>query len=177
MKTEDLQAKGLTQEQINYVMAEYGKEINPLIAERDGYKTQLGTAQAALKAMEGVDAGALQTQVADLTQKLSGKNAEIQQIKADFQFNELLKDAIRGAGARNEKAVMPFLDVDGLKKSSNQTQDIQAALEAIKKDNDYLFQSAQTTPKFVSSTPGISQNTDDKKTQANEALRSILGRE
>ena len=28
MKTEDLQAKGLTQEQIDYVMAEYGRELN-----------------------------------------------------------------------------------------------------------------------------------------------------
>jgi len=177
MKREDLTTKGLTPEQVEFVMAEYGKDMNPLIAERDGYKTQLNTAQASLKAMEGVDVGALQPQVKDLMQKLSGKDTEIQQIKADSQFNELLKDAIRGAGARNEKAVMPFLNVDGLKKSSNQTQDIQAALESIKKDNDYLFQPAQTTPKFVSSTPGISQNTDDKKTQANEALRSILGRE
>ncbi len=177
MKREELTAKGLTSEQVDFVMAEYGKEINPLIAERDGYKTQLGTAQTALKAMEGIDVEALKTQVSDLTQKLSGKDTEIQQIKADSQFNELLKDAIRGVGARNEKAVIPFLDIDSLKKSSNQTQDIQAALEAVKKDNDFLFQSAQNTPRFVSPTPGINQNVEDKKTQANEALRSILGRE
>ena len=177
MKREELTAKGLTPEQVDFVMAEYGKEINPLIAERDGYKTQLGTAQTALKAMEGVDVEALKTQVSDLTQKLSGKDTEIQQIRADSQFNELLKDAIRGAGARNEKAVMPFLDIDNLKKSSNQTQDIHAALEAVKKDNDFLFQPAQNTPKFVSSTPGINHEVESKKTQANEALRSILGRE
>lgn len=35
MKREDLTAKGLTTEQIDFVMAEYGKEINPLKAERD----------------------------------------------------------------------------------------------------------------------------------------------
>lgn len=177
MKREELTAKGLTPEQVDFVMAEYGKEINPLIAERDGYKTQLGTAQTALKAMEGVDVEALKTKVLDLTQQLSGKDTEIQQIKADSQFNELLKDAIRGVGARNEKAVMPFLDIDSLKKSSNQTQDIQAALEAVKKDNDFLFQPAQNTPKFVSLTPGINQNVDDKKAHANEALRSIFGKE
>lgn len=177
MKREELTAKGLTPEQVEFVMSEYGKEVNPIIAERDGYKTQLGAAQTALKAMEGVDVEALKNKVTDLTQQLSGKDTEIQQIKADSQFTELLKDAIRGAGARNEKAIMPFLDVDSLKKSSNQTHDIQAALEAVKKDNDYLFQSAQSVPRLVSATPGINPDTDDKKTQANEALRSILGRE
>ena len=51
MKTEDLQGKGLNQEQIDFVMSEYGKELNAVKAERDGYKTQLDTAQASLKAM------------------------------------------------------------------------------------------------------------------------------
>ena len=67
MKREDLTAKGLTTEQIDFVMAEYGKEINPLKAERDSYKNQLDTAQASLKAMEGIDAAALQTKVTNLT--------------------------------------------------------------------------------------------------------------
>ena len=47
MKTEDLQAKGLTQEQIDYVMAEYGKELNGIKQDRDNYKTQLATASEA----------------------------------------------------------------------------------------------------------------------------------
>ena len=36
---------------------------------------------------------------------------------------------------------MALLDVDTLKASKNQAQDIEAALTALKKDNDYLFQS------------------------------------
>ena len=51
-KTETLKEKGLTQEQIDYIMAEAGKQVNSLTAERDGYKNQLATAQASLKAME-----------------------------------------------------------------------------------------------------------------------------
>lgn len=43
MKTEDLQGKGLNQEQIDFVMSEHGKELNAVKAERDGYKTQLDT--------------------------------------------------------------------------------------------------------------------------------------
>ena len=48
MKTEDLQAKGLTQEQIDYVMAEYGRELNGVKQDRDNYKAQLAAAQATL---------------------------------------------------------------------------------------------------------------------------------
>ena len=156
MKTEDLQGKGLNQEQIDFVMSEYGKELNAVKAERDGYKTQLDTAQASLKAMEGIDAAGLQTKVSDLTKQLQGKDAEIEKIKS-------------------EKAIMALLDVDTLKASKNQTQDIEAAITALKKDNDYLFQQT-TVPRVVSSTTGINNDAQTKKEQANEALRSLLGK-
>ena len=136
MKTEDLQGKGLNQEQIDFVMSEYGKELNAVKAERDGYKTQLDTAQASLKAMEGIDAAGLQTKVSDLTKQLQGKDAEIEKIKSDYAFDASVKEAIRKASGRNEKAIMALLDVDTLKASKNQTQDIEAAITALKKDND-----------------------------------------
>lgn len=175
-KTETLKEKGLTQEQIDYIMAEVGKEINSLTAERDGYKTQLDTAQASLKAMEGIDAAGLQTKVADLTKQLQGKDAEIEKVKADYAFDSSLKEAIRKASGRNEKAIMALLDVDTLKASKNQAQDIETALEGLKKDNDYLFQSTKTVPKVVSATGGINTDAQTKKEQANEALRSLFGK-
>lgn len=175
MKTEDLQGKGLNQEQIDFVMSEHGKELNAVKAERDGYKTQLDTAQASLKAMEGIDAAGLQTKVSDLTKQLQGKDAEIEKIKSDYAFDASVKEAIRKAAGRNEKAIMALLDVDTLKASKNQTQDIEAAITALKKDNDYLFQQP-TVPRVVSSTTGINNDAQTKKEQANEALRSLLGK-
>lgn len=44
MKTEDLQAQGLSEEQIKFVMAENGKDINREKNRADGYKTQLDEA-------------------------------------------------------------------------------------------------------------------------------------
>ena len=176
MKREDLTAKGLTQEQVDYVMAEYGKELNPLKAERDSYKTQLDTAQASLKAMEGIDAAGLQQKIIELNTQLSGKDAEIEKIKADYAFHDILKDAIRKSGARNDKAVMALLDMDALKVSKNQVADVEKALEAVKKDNDYLFTSSSPVPRVVSSTPGIDNTAQTKKEQANEALRSLFGK-
>lgn len=102
MKREDLTAQGLTAEQVEFVMSEYGKEVNPLKAERDSYKTQLDTAQASLKAMEGVDAAELQRKITDLTTQLQGKDTEIEKIKTDYAFETSVKDAIRKASGMQE---------------------------------------------------------------------------
>lgn len=67
LKTEDLQKQGLNQEQINYVMAVVGKEVNALASERDNYKTQLVTAQQTLKSFEGVNVQELRGEIAKLT--------------------------------------------------------------------------------------------------------------
>ncbi len=177
MKTEDLQAKGLNQDQIDYVMAEYGKDLNAIKAERDNYRTQLATAQTTLKSFEGVNVSELQGKVTQLTADLAAKDAEYQKQLADRDFNDLLKATAESFKPRDLKAVMPFLDVEKLKASKNQEGDIKAALKAVKKDNGYLFQDV-SIPRVVSSTPGPGgAKTDDTKTRANDALRSLLGRE
>lgn len=91
-------------------------------------------------------------------------------------FDASVKEAIRKASGRNEKAIMALLDVDALKASKNQAQDIEAAITALKKDNDYLFRSNVQVPRVVSSTSGINNDVQTKKEQANEALRSLLGK-
>ncbi len=177
MKTEDLQARGLTQEQIDYVMAEYGKELNGIKQDRDNYKTQLTAAQTTLKSFEGVNVQELQGKIIQLTADLANKETELQKQIADRDFNDLLKATAEGYKPRNLKAVMPFLDVEKLKGSKNQEADIKAALDAVKKDNAYLFQDV-SIPRVVSSTPGPGgAATEDTKARANAALRNILGRE
>lgn len=175
MKRDDLTAKGLTPEQVEFVMSEYGRELNPIIAERDAYKSQLETAQATLRTMEGVDPAALNQKITDLTNQLAGKDTEIANIRAEYAFTDSVKEAIRKAGARSEKAVMAMLDLDALKTSKNQQADIAAALDAVKKENDYLFQPAKKPPFVVGSTSGIDPNAQTKKEQANEALRGLFG--
>ena len=55
MKTEDLKAQGLTDEQINFVMSENGKDIKREKDRADNYKSQLDTATQTLKGFEGVN--------------------------------------------------------------------------------------------------------------------------
>lgn len=177
LKKEDLLAQGLTQEQADYVMAEHEKEISPLRTDRDTLRAQLQGAQTTLKGFEGVNVAELQNKITTLTEELATQNTEWQRKMDERDFNDLLKEAVSNAGARNAKAVMALLDQDTLKASKNQKEDVQKALETVKKENDYLFQPEKPVPRVVSTTSGINPNVDDKKTQANEALRSFFGKE
>jgi hypothetical protein len=177
MKRKFLEDMGLTKEQVDSIMAENDNDIEAIKQERDTYKGQLETAQTTLKSFEGVNISELQTKVTTLTNDLTTKEAEYKRQLADRDFNDLLKATAEGYKPRDLKAVMPFLDVDKLKGSKNQESDIKAAIEAVKKDNAYLFQDTQI-PRVVAPTPGPGgQTVDDTKTRANEALRSILGKE
>ena len=128
MKTEDLQAKGLSQEQIDYVMAEYGKDVNGIKQERDTYKSQLSAAQATLKSFEGVNISELQGKIQTLTADLANKDAEYQKQLAERDFNDLLKSTAEGFKPRDIKAVMPFLDVDKLKALEEMRRNLRVVL-------------------------------------------------
>ena len=160
MKTEALKALGLTDEQVAAVMKENGidiaaeqKKASKIEAERDNYKSQLDTAQEALKGFDGVDVGELKGKIETLTADLVKKDGEYQSKIADMEFNSKLDGLITRSGAKNSKAVRALLDLDALKTSKNQDTDLQAALVAVQKENDYLFGSAE------SSTPGITTGT------------------
>ena len=52
MKTEDLLEKGLTQEQVNFVMQENGKDLNKLQKEIDDWKKKAEDAEKNFNAKE-----------------------------------------------------------------------------------------------------------------------------
>ncbi|MGN0477480.1 MAG: phage scaffolding protein [Ruminococcus sp.] len=147
MKREDIAKifEGATDEQINAVLDINSKDIGSakkkLEIERDKYKDQLETAQNSLKEFEGVDVNELQSKIKTLTLDLETKDTEYQQKIADMEFNSVLDSAISKSGAKNAKAVKALLDLENLKTSKNQADDITKALDEIKKDNDYMFTS------------------------------------
>ena len=177
MQRKFLEGLGLEKEAVDKILDANGAEIEKIKAERDDYKTQLADTQTKLKGFEGVDVQELQGKVSKLTEELTAKDLELKQKLADRDFSDALKEAISSAGARNAKTVMALLDQEALKASKNQKEDIQKALESVKKENDYLFQPEKPLPKMVSVTTGPNPAVDDKKTQANEALRSLFGKE
>ena len=175
MERKFLEDLGIVSDLVDKIINEHGKDINTIKAQRDTYKTQLDTTKAELKKFDGVNVEDLRGQITKLQTDLSAKENEIAEKLSDIEFNSALESAIKAAGGRNAKAITALIgDTKTLKASKNQEADIKAALEAVKKDSDYLFESAKP-PYVVASTSGTGKsNPDDKKAQANEALRMLI---
>lgn len=116
-------------------------EVNKITAARDNYKEQFETAQTALKEFDGVDVKELNGKIKTLEETLSTKETEFQNKIADMEFSSILDSAISKSGAKNAKAVKALLDLDTLKSSKNQAEDITKALEIVKSENDFMFTS------------------------------------
>ncbi len=171
MQRKILEDMGLTKEQVDQIMAENGKDITREQGVANTYKTQLDDVQGKLKAFDGVDVKDLQGKVTTLTNDLNTTKSTYESQIADMQFTSALEGKVSVLKPRNAKAVMALLDVETLKKSKNQDADITAALDALKKDNGYLFEDAKASPRVVTGTQTTTDNTD-KKAAANEAFRS-----
>lgn len=145
----------LPKEVVDAIMEENDRDIEAAkkpFADYESIKTQLQTATDGLKAFEGVDVKELQNRIAKLQGDLAAQKAEHEAQLADMAFDGVLKDAITAAKGRSDKAIRALLDVDALKGSKNQGADIQAALEGLKKDNGYLFDSGETPPPYAADT-------------------------
>ena len=111
MKTEELKAQGLTQEQINFVMAENGKdigkiqrELDDMTAERDKEKGRADTAEETLKGFDGVDVEKLNNSIADWKKKAEDAEKDYKQKIADRDFDDLLKESIKSANHMNRNS-------------------------------------------------------------------------
>lgn len=176
MQRSFLEGLNLEKETIDKIMDENGKDIQREKEKTAALQTQLSEAQNTLKSFEGVDVAELQGKIATLTADLSKKDSEYKQQIADRDFNDKLAEAAKKARARDLKAVKPFLDLEALKASKNQDADIAAAFEAAKKDNSYLFD-GEKPPKMVSFTSGANEQAQSDNAKANNALRSLYGKE
>lgn len=96
----------------------------------------LGEAGEKLKGLENVNPEALKEEIDRLKGDLEQKDKEFQQQIADRDFDEMLKAAISSAKGKNAKAITALLDVDTLKASKNQKEDIAAALKTLSEEED-----------------------------------------
>lgn len=175
MQRKFLEDLGLEKEIVDKIMAENGSDIektkSKLETERDGYKEQLETAQNALKEFDGVDVNEMKEKISQLTADMAAKDAEHQARIADIEFNSALDTALTASKARNAKAVKALLDLDKLKTSKNQTEDIKTALEAVKAENDYLFVSENKGEPFHPIGADGANVAGDKKMTLTEAMQ------
>lgn len=166
----------IPKEIIDAIMDENGKDIEAAkkpFADYDSIKEQLQTAKDGLKAFDGVNVEKLQGKIDELTGQLAEKDKEWKSKMDGMAFDGRINDAITAAKGRNAKAVAALLDMDALRASKNQDADIKAALDALKKENGYLFE-ADTPAPYASGT-GTQGSGGRKYSDAENAIRAAAG--
>lgn len=162
MKREDLEALGLTKEQVDKVCDMHHAEFDPvkkdletaqgdLAAEKEKTLTQETTIGELKKDLEGfkdVDVSGMQQKITNLENDLKTKETDYQAQIADRDFQDILKDSISSAKGKNTKAIAALLDIDTLKSSKNQKEDIAAAIKALTEaeDSKMLFGEPEANP-------------------------------
>lgn len=129
----------------NYkTVTDYEKQKDKLSASEDKVKTLTES----LDKFKDVDADKLNSEIAELKKQLDEKDKSYASQLADRDFDDLVKDAITEAKGRNPKAIKALLDVEALKASKNQKEDVAAALKKLAEaeDSKMLFGEDQPAP-------------------------------
>ena len=186
------------------IMKEYGLEV-PEDKKKDfeksvleNYKTvtdydnqtkKLETADATIKAndtameelkkqLEGfkdVDVTALNQRITDLETEKSNIKKEYDDKIAERDFNDILKDSITTANGKNAKAITALLDVEALKASKNQKEDIAAALKVLSEAEDSKMLFGEPAPTVVGNGNPIGSVNKGGSTDNDAALRAAMG--
>lgn len=177
MKTEFLKSLNLSQEVIDKIMAENGKDIaveqkkaEKIIQERDSYKlkaesleTQVNDANTEIQKFKDMDIDGIKKAADDWKETAEKAKADADKQISQMKFDYALSAALTGAKAKNAKAVKALLDMDGLKFNDGKIVGLDEQLAQIKTDNDYLFESDEPAPEFVKGTNGGSGSVGGKK--------------
>ena len=177
MKTEFLKSLNLSQEVIDKIMAENGKDIaveqkkaEKVIQERDSYKlktesleTQVNDANTEIQKFKDMDIDGIKKAADEWKETAEKAKADADKQISQMKFDYVLSAALTGAKAKNPKAVKALLDMDGLKFNDGKIVGLDEQLAQIKADNDYLFESDEPAPEFVKGTNGGSSSVGGKK--------------
>ena len=157
MKREDLKAKGLTDEQIDFVMGENGKDIEKIKVTADTAKTeaetingQLAEANKVIEGFKGMNVDQIKASADEWKTKAeqaeAARIAEVAQVK----FNYALDGALSGAKAKDTISVRAHLKNGDLKLNEDGTiPGLNEQLETLKASHGHLFEDTTPTPRIV----------------------------
>ncbi|MFM9413333.1 phage scaffolding protein [Peptococcus simiae] len=142
MNTDTLKKLGLTQEQIDAVMAENGKDIKAeqgkaesLKKERDTLQAQLVDATETIKGYKDMDIDAIQKSADDWEEKYK---ASVQELE-DLRFDSLLDKGLTGSGAYDADIVKKLLDREALLVKDGKLEGLDKQLAHMQEHRPYLF--------------------------------------
>lgn len=130
---------------------------------------------AKLDEFKDADVSVLKKKIEDLNEDIRKKDEEYHKQIEDRDFNDLLKDSISKAKGKNTKAITALLDVENLKASKNQKEDVEAALKLLAEQEDSKMLFGEPEPKPVGSGNLIGQVTGGVQPDDDTRLRTIMG--
>ena len=164
----------------NYkTMTDYDNQTRKLDAANDTTKasdTAMKDLQDKLDGFKDVDVSGLNQRIKDLETEKTNIQKDYDAKIADRDFNDLVKESIAAVNGKNPKAITALLDVETLKASKNQKEDIATALKALteKEDSKMLFGEPEPNP--VGTGHLIGQVRGGNSTSADEAaMRAAMG--
>ena len=118
---------------------------------------------------------ATKQKIADLEQDIKEKDENHQKEIADRDFNDILREAITSANGKNAKAITALLDIDTLKASKNQKDDITAALKALTEAEDSKMLFGEPEPNVLGKGDPIGSVTKTGNQDSDAAMRAAMG--
>lgn len=152
---------GYSEELDKKVSEEIGKgfvakaDFNTIKDVKKDLENKLAEAGTTIEGFKAMDIDGIKRAAEDWEVKAKQAEKDAAAKIAEMEFNTLLDGTITSSKGRNAKAIKALLDVDSLKASKNRTEDITKALEALKTENGYLFDSeGAPPPRVVGGAPG-----------------------
>lgn len=148
MKREDLKKQGLTDEQIEAVMALHGQTVQPLndqIATLSASETELKKQNAKhtsdLKQLQkdNSDNEELKQQIKDLQKENSNQETKYQEQLVQVQRSAALDNLLAGSKVKNPKAVAALLDQEKIVFKDGELSGAKEQIESLQKSDGYLF--------------------------------------
>lgn len=149
MKTEDLKAKGLNDEQIAFVLEEKGKsiaklekEITKLTSENAALKDRAEMAEEMLKSFDGINPDDMKKEIGEWKKKAEDAEKEYQQKIYDRDFTDTLRkelENIKFSSEAAKRSVMSDIKAADLRLKDGKILGLNDFLEQLKKNDASAF--------------------------------------
>ena len=158
--------------------ADYDKQVEKLDAANSTIKandTAIADLKKELEAFKDVDVTALNQRIATLETEKADIEKEYNAKIAERDFNDILKESIAAAKGKNAKAITALLDVENLRASKNQKEDIANALKALAEAEDSKMLFGEPDATKLGSGDLLGTVTKGGSTDNDAALRAVMG--
>ncbi|MDD4608952.1 MAG: phage scaffolding protein [Bacteroidaceae bacterium] len=130
-----------------------------------------------LEELKKVDSTKLQDEITRLQGENTTNKTNYEKQLAELKLGSALDVALLGAKALDVKAVKPFINMELIKLDGDKVLGLEEQLKTIKESKSFLFEGEKEPPKSGGMRQTGSEGSEDKKEEANAALRSAFGRE